>query len=144
MTTDKADQQIKDLIKKACEARANSYAPYSGYAVGAALLCDDDTVISGCNMENAAFGPGICAERCAIYKAVSEGYRHFKAIAVAGSPAGEPVSQYASPCGVCRQVMREFADPASFMVFVAGPADEYRSYTLDELLPDSFGPDNLQ
>ena len=138
-----SESQIKQLISQADEARSRSYAPYSGYAVGAALLCADGTVITGCNMENAAFGPGICAERCAIYKAVSEGYREFKAIAVAGSPVGEPVSQYASPCGVCRQVMREFADPKSFDVVTAGPDGAYRIHTLEELLPESFGPDNL-
>ena len=134
---------ILDLIEQADRARRASYAPYSKYTVGAALLCDDGTVFCGCNMENAAFGPGICAERCAIYKAVSEGYRAFKAIAVAGSPAGEPISQYASPCGVCRQVMREFVDPAHFDVIVAGPDRAYKIKTLEELLPDSFGPDNL-
>ncbi len=137
------ESRIRELISLADEARDRSYAPYSGYTVGAALLCDDGTVITGCNMENAAFGPGICAERCAVYKAVSEGRREFSAIAVAGSPAGEPLSQYASPCGVCRQVMREFADPGSFEVIVAGAAGEYRTFTLEELLPESFGPDNL-
>ncbi|MBO4900075.1 MAG: cytidine deaminase [Lachnospiraceae bacterium] len=134
---------IRKLISLADEARSRSYAPYSNYAVGAALLCEDGSIVTGCNMENAAFGPGICAERCAIYKAVSDGRRSFKSIAVAGSPVGEPLSQYASPCGVCRQVMREFADPASFDIIVAGPDGEYRINTLDELLPDSFGPDNL-
>jgi len=134
---------IRELIAKADEARSRSYAPYSNYAVGAALLCRDGRIVTGCNMENAAFGPGICAERCAIYKAVSEGCREFTAIAVAGSPVGEPLSQYASPCGVCRQVMREFADPDSFTVIIAGPGGEYRTNTLGELLPDSFGPSNL-
>ncbi|MCR5595979.1 MAG: cytidine deaminase [Lachnospiraceae bacterium] len=135
---------IGSLIESADKARENSYAPYSGYAVGAALLCDDDSVITGCNMENAAFGPGICAERCAVYKAVSEGKRHFKAIAVAGSPVGEPISQYASPCGVCRQVLREFTDPVNFYVIIAGPEGTYKLKTLEELLPESFGPENLE
>ncbi|SCY40661.1 cytidine deaminase [Lachnospiraceae bacterium XBB2008] len=137
------ESMIHKLISLADEARSRSYAPYSNYAVGAALLCEDGTIVTGCNMENAAFGPGICAERCAIYKAVSDGRRSFRAIAVAGSPVGEKISQYASPCGVCRQVMREFADPKSFDIIVAGPDSEYRINTLDELLPDSFGPDNL-
>ena len=137
------ESMIRKLISLADEARNRSYAPYSNYAVGAALLCEDGRIVTGCNMENAAFGPGICAERCAIYKAVSEGYRSFKAIAVAGSPVGEALSQYASPCGVCRQVMREFADPKNFDIIIAGPDGEYRINTLDELLPDSFGPDNL-
>ncbi|MCR4597287.1 MAG: cytidine deaminase [Lachnospiraceae bacterium] len=134
---------IRELITAADEARSRSYAPYSNYAVGAALLTGDGRIITGCNMENAAFGPGICAERCAVYKAVSEGCRDFTAIAVAGSPVGEPISQFASPCGVCRQVMREFTDPADFIVIVAGPDDRYKVNTLEELLPDSFGPDNL-
>ena len=135
---------IQKLIRLADEARAYSYAPYSGYSVGAALLCDDGSVITGCNMENAAFGPGISAERCAVYKAVSEGHRRFCAIAVAGSPIGERISQYASPCGVCRQVLREFTSPAEFDVIVAGPDGAYKVKTLDELLPDSFGPENLK
>ncbi len=134
---------IRELITAADEARSRSYAPYSDYAVGAALLTGDGRIITGCNMENAAFGPGICAERCAVYKAVSEGCREFTAIAVAGSPVGEPISQFASPCGVCRQVMREFTDPADFSVIVAGPDGRYKVNTLEELLPDSFGPDNL-
>ncbi len=138
------ESRIRELILAADDARSRSYAPYSGYTVGAALLCDDGSIITGCNMENAAFGPGICAERCAIYKAVSEGHRDFCAIAVAGSPAHEPLSQYASPCGVCRQVMREFADPLKFTVITAGPQGAYKVYTLDELLPDSFGPDNVR
>ncbi len=138
------ESRIRELISLADEARDRSYAPYSGYTVGAALLCDDGTVITGCNMENAAFGPGICAERCAIYKAVSDGHRDFSAIAVAGSPAGEKISQYASPCGVCRQVMREFADPKELTVITAGPEGAYKVYTLEDLLPDSFGPDNVK
>ena len=137
------DNLIRELITAADEARSRSYAPYSNYAVGAALLTGDGRIITGCNMENAAFGPGICAERCAVYKAVSEGCRDFTAIAVAGSPVGEPISQFASPCGVCRQVMREFTDPADFIVIVAGPDGRYKVNTLEELLPDSFGPDNL-
>ena len=136
-------RDIAKLTEMAVEARKNSYSPYSGYAVGAALLCDDGTIITGCNMENAAYGPTLCAERCAIYKAVSEGRREFKAIAVAGSPAGEAISQYAYPCGVCRQVMREFCDPQTFEIYVVGPGDEYICKTLEQILPDSFGPENL-
>ena len=136
--------ESKELVKEAFKARENSYSPYSGFSVGAALLCKNGKVYRGCNMENAAFGPGICAERCAIYKAVSEGHKDFCAIAIAGSPAGEPVSQYATPCGVCRQVMREFADPKELTVICAGPEGAYKVYTLEELLPDSFGPDNVR
>lgn len=131
------------LLKMADEARDNSYVPYSGYAVGAALLLEDGEIITGCNIENAAYGPTICAERCAIFKAVSEGKRSFKAIAVAGSPKGQPISQYAYPCGVCRQVMREFTDPDLFIVYIAGPDGNFVSKTLSELLPESFGPENL-
>lgn len=131
------------LLNLANKARENSYVPYSGYAVGAALLLDDGTIVTGSNIENAAYGPTICAERCAIVKAVSEGKREFVAIAVAGSPVNEEISQYAYPCGVCRQVMREFVNPDSFIVLVAGPMGAYVEKTLSELLPESFGPENL-
>jgi len=134
----------EELLAKADEARKNSYTPYSHYTVGAALLCADGTVVTGCNMENAAYSPGLCAERCAIYKAVSEGYRDFIAIAVAGSPEGEEISQYAYPCGVCRQVMREFVNPGEFTVYIAGPDNKYDTKTLEDLLPQSFGPENLE
>lgn len=135
---------IINLLNIAKEARKRSYCPYSHYSVGAAILCSDGTIFSGSNIENAAYSPGICAERCAIYKAVSEGYKDFVAIAVAGSPENEEVSQFGAPCGVCRQVLREFTDPDNFMVYIAGPDNSYLSRTLNELLPDSFGPDNLK
>jgi len=131
------------LIKMAEDARMSSYCPYSGYAVGAALLCSDGYVFTGCNIENAAFGPGICAERCAIYKAVSCNHKDFLAIAIAGSPVGDEITQFSFPCGVCRQVMREFTNPNKFIVIVAGPNDTYVEKTLEEFLPNSFGPDNL-
>lgn len=136
-------ETIEKLIGTALEYRLRAYTPYSGYNVGAAALFEDGSVTGGCNVENAAYSPGICAERNAIYKAVSEGHRKLKAIAVAGSPAGDEISQYACPCGVCRQVMREFADPGECEIIVVGPAGEYRVHTLAELLPESFGPDNL-
>ena len=96
------------LVALALEARERAYTPYSGFAVGAALLCADGSVYQGCNIENAAFGPTVCAERVAVFKAVSEGKRDFAAIAVAGGRAGQDVTGLFPPCGVCRQVLREF------------------------------------
>ncbi|MCI8354559.1 MAG: cytidine deaminase [Lachnospiraceae bacterium] len=135
------DIPAAELIKSAMEARKKSYAPYSGYQVGAALLTNELRIYTGCNIENAAYTPGICAERTALYKAVSEGKRRFRAIAVAGG-RGEEL-QYAFPCGVCRQVMREFVVPGEFVVIVAKSPEDYKIYSLEELLPESFGPDNL-
>lgn len=134
---------ITDLIRSAIDARKKAYAPYSNYMVGAAVLTNELRIYTGCNIENAAYTPSICAERTAVSKAVSEGKRKFKAIAVAGSPKGETISQYAYPCGVCRQVLREFTDPDSFFVIVAKSETDYKVYLLKELLPESFGPENL-
>lgn len=130
------------LAELAQEARNRSYCPYSHFAVGAALLCSDGTVYQGCNIENAAFGPSNCAERTAIFKAVSEGRRDFAAIAVAGGPEGQPATELCPPCGVCRQVLREFC-PDDFPVYLSMGGTKYRTMTLAELLPASFGPDNL-
>jgi len=124
------------LIEKAVAAMANAYAPYSGYKVGAALLCDDGTVYTGCNIENAAFGPTVCAERTAIFKAVSEGKRSFTSLAVCGGKDGVITGLF-PPCGVCRQVMREFCKD-DFTVYLAGPNGTYETRTLAQLLPDSF------
>lgn len=135
-------QKDRELIQAALDARNYSYSPYSGYRVGAALLAADGTVYTGCNIENAAFSPTICAERTAIFKAVSEGKREFCAIAIAGSPDGE-VTQFSWPCGVCRQVMAEFCDPKRFTVIVAKSEEVYEKRTLEELLPEGFGPGNL-
>lgn len=132
----------RELIEAALQARKASYSPYSGYQVGAALLTRDGKVYTGCNIENAAFTPTVCAERTAFFKAVSQGERHFAAIAIAGSPAGE-MTQFSWPCGVCRQVMMEFCSPESFTVIVAKSETEYRKRTLSELLPEGFGPENL-
>ncbi|MCR5304028.1 MAG: cytidine deaminase [Lachnospiraceae bacterium] len=132
-----------ELLAEAEEARKNSYAPYSGFTVGAALLSKDGRIFRGCNMENAAFTPGICAERTAIYKAVSEGVRDFDRIAITGGRQGESGDAACPPCGVCRQVLREFCDPESFRVIVRGPGGSAESHTLGEFLPMSFGPDNL-
>ena len=134
---------IKGLIEKADAARKNSYVPYSHFAVGAALLLKDGRIITGSNIENASYGGTVCAERCAIFKAASEGHREFEAIAIAGSPEGEEISRYAYPCGMCRQVMREFVNPGEFKIIVAGAGDAYIEKTLEELLPESFGPEAL-
>jgi len=133
----------KKLIQAALLAREKSYSPYSGYCVGAALLTQDGEIYTGCNIENAAFSPTNCAERTAFFKAVSEGKRKFTAIAIAGSPKG-PMSQYAWPCGVCRQVMFEFCDPESFNVITAVSEEIYEERLLKELLPLGFGPDNVK
>ena len=135
-------QKDRELIQAALDARKYSYSPYSGYRVGPALLAADGTVYTGCNIENAAFSPTICAERTAIFKAVSGGKREFCAIAIAGSPDGE-VARFSWPCGVCRQVMAEFCDPKRFTVIVAKSEEVYEKRTLEELLPKGFGPGNL-
>ena len=132
------------MIRSAIEARKKAYAPYSGYMVGAAVLTNELRIYTGCNIENASYTPSICAERTAISKAVSEGWRRLKAIAIVGSPKGDTISQYAFPCGVCRQVMREFADPEEFVVITAKSEQDFKLYRLYELLPESFGPDNLK
>ena len=129
------------LIKKCLEARKGAYVPYSHFAVGAALLCTDGKVYTGCNIENAAFGPTVRAERPALFKAVSEGEREFVRIAVAGGKNDIPDS-YAFPCGVCRQVLAEFCG-ADFEIISAVSPEDSVSRTLSEMLPDSFGPGNL-
>lgn len=127
-----------ELIKTALEARKKSYSPYSGFAVGAALLCGDGTVFDGCNIENSAFSPTNCAERTAFFKAVSEGKRNFVKIAVVGGEMNADIPQnYCPPCGVCRQVMKEFCSP-SFEIIMAKSEDDYKVMTLFELLPASF------
>ena len=124
----------QELMDRAIEARKFSYSPYSHYAVGAALLCEDGRVFTGCNVENAAYGNAFCAERTALVKAVSEGARHFTKIAIAGSGSAP------FPCGACRQSLREFATDLDILVTWDG--NVYKS-TLEELLPRSFGPESL-
>ena len=133
---------ITELIEAALKARNFSYVPYSGYAVGAALLGENGKVYSGCNIENAAYGPTNCAERTAFFKAVSEGEKSFKAIAVCGGKKGEKPVTYAYPCGVCRQVMKEFCRD-DFQIIVAKSVEEYEIYTLAELLPHGFGGETI-
>ncbi len=129
------------LIDLAKEAMLRAYAPYSGYKVGAALLCADGTVYQGCNIENAAYGPTNCAERTAIFKAVYDGHRDFVAIAVCGGKDGA-ISGAFPPCGVCRQVMREFCKD-DFALYLAD-AEGYQTVTLSQLLPHSFQPETLK
>ena len=128
----------KILIEKAISMLSYSYAPYSGYFVGAALLTEDGKIYTGCNIENAAFGPSNCAERTAFFKAISEGERKFSAIAIVGGPGGKTES-YCTPCGVCRQVMAEFCKP-DFKIIMAKNPDDFKIRTLGELLPESFNP----
>lgn len=124
-----------ELISRAISAREYSYSPYSHFRVGAALLCKDGSVWTGCNIENRAYGPTNCAERTAFFKAVSEGRREFAAIAVAG---GNEELDWCYPCGVCRQVMAEFCDPDGFEIICARSREAYKIYTLRELLPEMF------
>lgn len=135
-------KQIQELIGTAVEQLAYSYVPYSHFHVGAALLAKNGTVYRGCNIENAAYTPSNCAERTAFFKAVSEGVKEFSAICVVGGKNGE-LTEYAPPCGVCRQVMMEFCDPEEFEVILATDADHYQVFRLKELLPMGFGPGNL-
>ena len=132
-----------ELVAQAIEARNRAYVPYSHFAVGAALLCKDGAIYQGCNIENAAYTPSNCAERTAFFRAVFDGRRDFTAIAVVGGPEGQPISELCAPCGVCRQVMMEFCDPATFRVILAATPDEPISRTLEQILPLGFGPDNL-
>ena len=124
-----------ELIEKAKQAMEKAYAPYSGFQVGAALLCADGSIYTGCNIENASFSPTICAERTAFAKAVSEGKRDFTAIAVCGGKGGH-ITGLCTPCGVCRQVMAEFCKEDFQVILVK--ADGYEMRTLSQLLPDSF------
>lgn len=135
----------RELILEAIEARKMSYSPYSHFMVGAALLTKDGRVYRGCNIENAAYGPSNCAERTAFFKAISEGVRDFDTIAIVGGDkdAKPEEMSFAYPCGVCRQVMIEFCKPEEFRVIVAKNTDEYKVYTLGEILPMGFGPADL-
>ena len=128
------------LCELAKEAMTHSYSPYSGYKVGAALLCKDGTVYTGCHIENAAYTPTICAERTAIFKAVYDGHRDFVAIAVCGGKDGIITGSF-PPCGVCRQVMREFCGD-DFAIYIVRP-DGYETVTLAQLLPYSFSNANM-
>ena len=132
----------QELVELAFTMLERSYVPYSHFPVGAALECADGTVFTGCNVENAAFTPTSCAERTALFKAVSEGVTHFTDIAVVGSRRGEVNKQITSPCGVCRQALFEFGGP-ELNVIMAKTPDDFIERSMDELLPFGFGPSNV-
>ena len=127
----------KQLVSEALAAREFAYTPYSGFAVGAALLTKDGKIYRGCNIESATYTPTNCAERTAFFKAVSEGERSFEAIAIVGGPAGKPPVDFCFPCGVCRQVMQEFCAP-DFMIYMGRGDDSYEAVPLEQLLPYGF------
>ena len=129
----------QELIKAAMEAKEHAYVPYSHFRVGAALLARDGRVFQGCNIENAGYTPTNCAERTAFFKAIYEGVRDFEAIAVNGD-----AEDYLYPCGVCRQVMAEFCDPKTFRILVSNKNGDYLEYTLEQLLPGAFTPEELE
>lgn len=136
-----SEREEQELIREALKAREKAYAPYSGFGVGAALLTKEGKIYLGCNIENSSYGATNCAERTAIFKAVSEGEKDFKAIAIVGFPInseqGSPFPDYAYPCGICRQVMSEFCSE-DFLVLVAKNEGDYLSFRLQELIPHSF------
>ena len=139
-------KMIEELIKAAKNVLPNAYAPYSHFDVGAAVLMESGAIYTGVNVENSAYSTGTCAERNAIYHAIAEGEKRLKAIAIiSGKNAGkgEPITDYASPCGMCRQAMREFCDPKELTVILARSETDYVLTTLEELLPNSFGPESL-
>ena len=128
----------EQLCRKAMDMLKMAYVPYSHFPVGAALECEDGTVFTGCNIENAAYGPSNCAERTAVFKAVSEGHLRFRRIAIAAS-----TEQFCAPCGVCRQVLSEFDRRLQMEVILVNRDGKTKDLTLAELFPYSFGSDNL-
>jgi cytidine deaminase len=126
-----------ELVRLAKEAMMNAYVPYSKFRVGAALLTDNDEIYTGCNIENASFGGTNCAERTALFKAVSEGHRKFKAIAIISDS-----DNYTYPCGICRQVLSEFSN--NLELIIANNKEEYRVHTLNEILPYAFTNEELE
>jgi len=144
------ETQMLLYLKQAQAAMHNAHTPYSHFRVGACLVCEDGTVYTGCNIENASYPATNCAERTAFYKAVSEGVREFQAIAIVGGSVLYPktaeenqCTDLCSPCGICRQVMREFC-PGDFEIVLARSQEDYEVHTLEELLPLGFGPENLK
>lgn len=136
-------EEVKKMLgETAVKKLKDAYAPYSHFSVAAALLCRDGSVYTGCNVENASYPAGICAERSAFSAAVSDGKREFSAIAIAGGKNGH-AEDYCAPCGICRQVMREFTDPSTFLILLEKSSGDRKEYTLEQLLPESFGPENL-
>ena len=142
MSVDLTGIPVSEMIDKAFKMLSFAYTPYSHWKVGAGLLDTDGKIWGGCNIENASYGVTNCAERTAFFKAVSEGVKSFKAIAIVGGREGK-VEDFCAPCGVCRQAMMEFCDPESFIVIVAKNKTEYTAKTLKEILPDGFGPKSL-
>lgn len=134
------------LIENALEAREKAYAPYSKFKVGAAITTADGQIYCGFNIECSSYSPSNCAERTALFRAVYEGNRKFKSIAVVGGKESEntQLSDYCPPCGVCRQMLREFCNPKNFEIILAKNIDDYKVFTLEDLLPYSFGPENLE
>lgn len=132
-----------ELIAEAKKARLHGYTPYSHFQVGAALETKAGKIYHGCNIENAAYGPTNCAERTAFFKAVYEGEREFTRIAIVGGQEGQEANATCAPCGVCRQVMREFCQPNGFEIILDDGKGGELVYTLEQLLPESFGPENL-
>ena len=130
------NETVSMLVKKANEARAKSYCPYSNFAVGAALLCSDGTIFTGANIENASYTPTICAERVAFFQAVHEGHHDFTAIAIVGGSKGSDIDALCTPCGVCRQVMSEFCKGDFKIILSDGKTDSV--FTLDDMLPHRF------
>lgn len=131
-----------ELIQKAIDMTKQAYTPYSNFKVGAALLTKSGKVYTGCNIENASYPATICAERTAFTKAVSEGDHEFKEIVIVGGKDGD-LTDYCAPCGICRQVMMEFCKPDEFQIILAKTPEDYKVYTLEELLPLGFGPWSL-
>ena len=132
----------KELLSLAVNAMKKSYSPYSNCKVGAALLCKNGKVFTGTNIENASFSPTVCAERVAVFKAVSEGETEFSEIAVVGGKDGK-INGIFAPCGVCRQVLREFCDD-DFPIILGESENEFKKLTLKKLLPLTFPPDNVR
>lgn len=126
------------LIEMAFEAREKSVCDFSGFAVGAALLCESGEVFTGCNIECCAYSATICAERTAIFKAISEGETEFVALVVVGGRKDEDVQEFCTPCGLCRQVIAEFCSSPDFEVILAKNTEEYVVYKVEQLLPEAF------
>lgn len=134
---------VEEMIELAIKQLDFSYAPYSGFKGGAVLRTKEGTYFTGCNIENASYTPTNCAERTAFFKAVSEGNKEFEAICIVGGKDGI-LTEYAAPCGVCRQVMMEFCDPDTFQIILATGKEKYEVFSLKEMLPLGFGPANLK
>ena len=136
-----SDEIIQKMIREAIKAREHSYSPYSHFKVGACAYMGDGKLYSASNVENASYPCGSCAERNALFRGVNEGERRAYAIAIVGG-MNQLVDTF--PCGLCRQTIREFADPADLLIIIAKSEQEYKTYLLDELLPESFGPEDLK